>query len=329
MVLHKLTLVALLLAVIATPSFAEAPKPLFRDPVFDGAADASLVYDPAGQQWVMFYTNRRATLAGAQGVEWVHGTRIGRAVSKDGGNSWTYDGTADIRYGSGENITYWAPNVEYIGGQWHMFLTIVPGVFKDWNASREIVHLISRDLKVWNFAGKVDLGSDRVIDAAVHPLPGGGWRLWYKDERDGSATHYADSKDLKVWTHGGVAVKTRGEGPQIIEWQGWYWLIMDAWDGLGVYRSKDLTNWEHQPDNLLKQPGSALTDRAKGGHPDVVVSGGRAFLFYFVQQGGEPEAASDPTWQRRSVIQVAELRFKDGWLTADREAPVDVRLLPP
>ncbi|WP_207762557.1 family 43 glycosylhydrolase [Niveispirillum lacus] len=318
-----------LLLFVATPTFADAPKPLYRDPVFDGAADASLVYDPAGQQWVMFYTNRRATLADAQGVEWVHGTRIGRAVSKDGGKSWTYDGTADIRYGSGEGITYWAPNVEYIGGQWHMFLTIVPGVFKDWNASREIVHLTSRDLKVWDFAGKVDLGSDRVIDAAVHPLPGGGWRLWYKDERDGSSTHYADSQDLKTWTHGGVAVKTRGEGPQIIEWQGWYWLILDAWDGLGVYRSKDLTTWEHQPYNLLKQPGRALTDRAKGGHADVVVSGDRAFLFYFVQQGGEPEAASDPTWQRRSVIQVAELGFKDGWLTADREQPVDVRLLPP
>ncbi|WP_210163246.1 family 43 glycosylhydrolase [Niveispirillum irakense] len=314
-----------------TPGFAAdvAPKPLFRDPTFDGAADASIIYDRKAGDWVMFYTNRRANLKEAEGVEWVHGTRIGMARSKDGGNTWTYEGTADIRYGDAADITHWAPNVEEIDGTYHMWLTIVPGIFKDWNAPREIIHLTSKDLKRWDFADKLNLGSDRVIDAAVHALPGGGWRLWYKDERDGSSTHYADSQDLKTWTHGGVAVKQRGEGPQIIEWKGYYWLIMDAWAGLGVYRSKDLTNWEHQPYNLLEQPGTALTDRAKGGHPDVLVSDDRAFLFYFVQQEGEPEQAKDPTWKRRSVIQVVELKEKDGWLTADREQPTSVKLVPP
>ncbi|WP_243644418.1 hypothetical protein [Sphingomonas sp. PP-CE-1A-559] len=37
-----------------------ALKPLFRDPVHDGAADPSTVYDAARREWVMFYTNRRA-----------------------------------------------------------------------------------------------------------------------------------------------------------------------------------------------------------------------------------------------------------------------------
>lgn len=322
-------LTALLL--LPTPSLAAdtAPKPLFRDPIFDGAADASIIYDRQAGDWVMFYTNRRATLPDTQGVAWVHGTAIGMARSKDGGNTWTYQGTADIRYGTGQPVTFWAPNVERIGDTYHMWLTIVPGIFKDWNAPREIIHLTSKDLKRWDFADKLNLGSDRVIDAAVHPLPGGGWRLWYKDERDGSSTHYADSHDLKSWTQGGIAVKQRGEGPQIIEWKGCYWLILDAWSGLGVYRSTDLTNWEHQPYNLLEQPGTALTDRAKGGHPDVLVSGDRAYLYYFVQQEGEPEAATDPTWKRRSVIQVVELKEKDGWLTADREAATAVKLVPP
>jgi len=39
-----------------------APKPVFRDPVYDGAADVSIVYDRGARLWKMFYTNRRATM---------------------------------------------------------------------------------------------------------------------------------------------------------------------------------------------------------------------------------------------------------------------------
>jgi hypothetical protein len=39
-----------------------APKPLFRDPVRDGAADVSIVLDRSTRVRTMFYTNRRATL---------------------------------------------------------------------------------------------------------------------------------------------------------------------------------------------------------------------------------------------------------------------------
>lgn len=70
-----------------------APKPLFRDPVYDGAADASLVYDRGRQRWGMFYTNRRATLQlpDPGDVTWIHGTHIGMAESADG-LQWTYKG---------------------------------------------------------------------------------------------------------------------------------------------------------------------------------------------------------------------------------------------
>src|SRR3954471_13132640 len=46
------------------PAGKIAPKPLFRDPVVDGAADPSIVYDRAEQKWLMFYTNRRANVPG-------------------------------------------------------------------------------------------------------------------------------------------------------------------------------------------------------------------------------------------------------------------------
>merc|ERR1711960_61592 len=97
----------------------------------------------------MFYTNRRADLprADEKDVRWVHGTAIGTARSKDGAQ-WRYSGTADIPQGC-TGPTLWAPEVQWLAGQWHMWLTVVPGVFRDWNAPRYIVHLTSPDLASW------------------------------------------------------------------------------------------------------------------------------------------------------------------------------------
>jgi len=110
-----------------------AAKPLFRDPVYDGAADPVVIWNRREKKWFMFYTDRRANLPDnlVMQVTWVHGTPIGIAESVDGGATWTYRGTADIGYG-GKDYTYWAPEVIEAGGTYHMFLTIVPGIFTDW-----------------------------------------------------------------------------------------------------------------------------------------------------------------------------------------------------
>jgi hypothetical protein len=112
-----------------------ADKPLFRDPTFDGAADPVVIWNRRERKWFMLYTNRRANVKDTTGVEWVHGTRIGIAESTDAGASWKYKGVADIDYGSA-TYTYWAPDVVYHGSTYHMYLTVVPGIFKDWNATR-------------------------------------------------------------------------------------------------------------------------------------------------------------------------------------------------
>ena len=78
-----------------------APKPLYRDPVYDGAADPVLCWNYQEKKWLMFYTNRRANVADAEGVSWVHGTPIGIAESSDGGATWTYRCTANIGYKKG------------------------------------------------------------------------------------------------------------------------------------------------------------------------------------------------------------------------------------
>jgi len=309
------------------PAARAAAKPLFRDPVYDGAADPVLVWNRADRKWNMFYTNRRASAPNLPGVSWVHRTRIGIAQSADRGATWQYAGTAEIDYGK-PDYTHWAPDIVDYQGVYHMFLSVVPGIFNDWNAPRDIVHLTSSDLRKWKYESTLDLGSDRVIDPSLIQLAGGTWRMWYKNERakDGSL-YYADSPDLYHWTSKGNAIPgVSGEGPKIFRWQDRYWMIADVWDGLAAFSSPDCLHWTRQPDNLLKEPGAAPTDRAKGGHPDVVVSGGRAYLFYFVHQGGKDAEGHDPGWRKRSVIQVTELENRNGSLACDREKPVPIDL---
>lgn len=309
-----------------------ASKPLFVDPVFDGAADPVVIYDRHGSRWLMFYTNRRANVPDAAGVEWVHGTHIGMAESVDGGMTWRYVGVADIDVGGVELLreqqTHWAPAVLEHEGRYHMYLSYVPGVFSDWNHPRQIVHLTSDNLVHWKKESVLDLGSDRVIDAGIIRLPGGMWRMWYKDERAGSGILYADSADLYSWKVVGRAFEGKAsEGPVVFEWKGRYWMITDEWAGLAVHYSSDATHWTRQEgENLLSRPGRGEQDGVMGNHADVVMSGGRAYLFYFTHPGRLAGVKEDGPAQRRSVIQVAELEVANGMLVCDRDRPVTVLL---
>lgn len=339
---HFLNIIVLVGVAIASATEAEtisgapsakqgllAPKPLYRDPVHDGAADPVVIWNRAEKKWFMYYTNRRANRADAVGVEWVHGTRIGIAESSDHGATWKYRGIARIDHGR-DDYSHWAPEVVEHDGRYHMFLTVVPGTFKDWNAARDIVHLTSANLADWKYESTLKLASDRVIDACVLRLPDGAWRMWYNNERDRKSIYYADSPDLFRWTDKGKAVGDRqGEGPKVFRWKEHYWMVVDNWRGLGIYRSDDTLNWKRQPANLLEQPGRGADDQVKGGHPDVVVSGDRAFLFYFTHPGRRgPDADKDTYEQRRSSIQVVEVEFEDDWLTCDRDQPTHIRLQP-
>ena len=211
-----------------------------------------------------------------------------------------------------------------------MYLTVVPGIFKDWNATRDIVHLTSGDLLKWKYESTLKLASDKVIDASVLRLPDGTWRMWYNNERDRKSIYYADSPDLYKWQDRGKAVGQRGEGPKVFRWKNRSWMIIDAWQGLAVYSSDDLLNWTRRPKHLLESPGRGADDGVIGQHPDVVVSGGRAFLFYFTHPGRQGARAKEGGYeQRRSSIQVVELEYRDGEITCDRDRATRVRLRPP
>jgi lysophospholipase L1-like esterase len=304
-----------------------ASKPLFRDPVFDGAADPVLCWNSKEDKWFMFYTNRRANEPNTQGVSWVHGTQIGIAESSDYGATWKYRTTANIDYAQGE-YSYWAPEVIEHEGTYHMYLTYVPGIFTNWDAPRDIIHLTSSDLLNWKYRSTLKLSSSKVIDACVMRLPGGMWRLWYNNEVDRKSIYYADSRDLYKWEDHGKAIGDRpGEGPKVFRWKDSYWMVVDIWNGLGVYFSNDCVNWTRQKNNLLDKPGKGVDDKVKGGHPDVVVSQDRAFLFYFTHPGRlKSTPRSDLHEQRRSSIQVVELEYKDGQLSCDRDKPTYILL---
>lgn len=323
-----LTCIYLLALLLALPATAQEPaaqtkqgrlahKPLFVDPIYDGAADPVVIWNRQEKKWFMLYTNRRANVKELDGVSWVHGTRIGIAQSVDGGATWNYRDTCNINYRPVSDYTHWAPDVVYHQGVYHMYLTYVPGVFTDWRHPRDIIHLTSADLLHWAYQSTLKLASDRVIDASVFRLPTGNWRMYYNNERAGKSMFYADSPDLYTWTDSGkrVVADRGGEGAKVFRWKGINWMVVDNWDGLGIYSSTDLENWKRQPENILREPGMGKDDGAKGQHCDVVVDGDRAFIFYFVHQG-----------ERISRLQVGELKLVNGEIHCDRNAPVYIKL---
>jgi hypothetical protein len=304
------------------------PAPLFRDPVFDGAADPSLIWNEREREWWVFYTNRRANAPDAQdGVRWCHGTDLGIASSPDG-RTWTYRGTAQgLEFEPGRN-TFWAPCLVEHGAAYHMFVAYVRGVPADWSGDRHIVHYESRDLVHWTFKSILKLSSDRVIDAYVYAKPSGGWRMWYKDETNGSHIYAADSEDLDRWTvKGPVVTSTDQEGPAVFRWRGSYWLLVDRWQGLGVLRSDDLEHWTEQPGTILGVPGTRPDDADIGRHGEVIIQGADAYLFYFTHPFGPKEHVQ--LSKHRSSLQVAKLELADGIIVCDRNKPFDLDLGPP
>lgn len=308
-----------------------ADKPLYRDTIYDGAADPSVIFNRETKTWYMFYTNRRATLAQGNDVSWVHGTPIGIAESKDNGATWSY--VADANFNSdNDSITYWAPEVVYQDGLYHMFITIVPGIFSNWSHPRHIDHYISKNLLDWELESTLHLANNKVIDACVIQLQDGTWRLWYNNEKAGKTIWFADSPDLYNWTDKGLITlngRQRGEGPNVFFWKNRYYMVVDEWRGLGIFSSDDALNWKRQSKRILDVPGIGAEDNVNGQHADVVVSKDDVYIFYFTHPGRATPEGNDYE-KARSLIQVAKLNMnEDSTISCNRNQPVYINMEAP
>ena len=305
------------------------PAPLYDDPVWGGASDPAIIRNRETGEWWMFYTQRRSF--GYQfGVTSYHGTDIGIAVSKDG-RKWLYRGIAEgLAIDWGRN-TFWAPEVIFAHGQYHMYVSYIVGVPADWSGIARIAHFTSDNLYGWRFEEFADLDSDRVIDACIHELPDGRFKMWYKDERRESHICAAVSADLHGWELCGEEITDcASEGPNVFCLGGKIWMITDTWNGLGVYSSEDFCSWVRQERDLLKEPGTRPGDGQIGNHADVVTSGDKGFIFYFVHPDYPAERRKTdhgaPTFREmHTVIQCALLEIKDGQLVSDRNRDFDIR----
>ena len=319
-------LLALIPDISKAQEIQQASAPLFRDPVYDGAADPVVFWNHQEKEWWMFYTQRRANENTAD-VAFCYGNSIGIASSDDHGKSWLYRGTLDLEFERGKN-TFWAPDVVYTNGKYHMYLAYIKGVRNHWGGKARMAHYTSDNAWDWKFEGLITLSSENVIDATLFQAKDGTWKMWYKDN---SVTWLAESKDLYNWTWRDkpVIADQKHEGPKVFRFQEKYWMITDQWAGMGVYKSDDMEKWVKQPNPILVGPSTRPEDTPSGAHGDVVVVGEKAYIFYFTHPGREThfKATLDadgkyPYSEKRSSIQVAELVVNNGVLEVkDRNKP--------
>lgn len=315
--------------------FAQAPEgalnierakaPLYRDPIFDGAADPSVVYEESDGSWLIYYTQRRANVQ-VPGVAWGFGLKIGVARSTNKGRIWEYAGIAKGLSTGSQLDTFWAPHVFKHEGDYHMFVTHINKILDHWGDGEPTLrHYTSKDGINWKFADVVDTGSDDIIDGAVVKLPDGKWLLVFRDDNAKTRTAMCTSKDLKTWKRLDQTVgDRRHEAPVIMHWKNKYWMLTDDWQGLGVYESDDGLNYKRNG-TILGEGGSRPDDGVKASHAGLAVCGDRAFVFYHVHAGQLPDA---PKWAahntytydyKRSSLQIAELELVDGKLICDRD----------
>jgi beta-xylosidase len=307
----------------------QASAPLFRDPLFDGAADPTIVFNDKKKEWVIYYTQRRATL-NLTGTEYCYGTAIGIATSTDQGVTWNYSGTLKLPTPFKSENTFWAPQVfkDPKGQTYHLLVSYIHGIYSNWGGTRLIFHYQSSDLENWTQLNST--GLEGCIDASVFQLPDQRWKMWFKDENNGSFTYAALSQDLIHWrrTNRPEVNNRRHEAPVVFRFQNKYWMITDptyeSYTGLDVFESTDAEHWTLN-NTILNTPGKRPDDNDQGRHADVQVINGRAYIFYFTHPGRIylPDGNEDPDNNRyryrRSSLQVAELEIIDGKIFCNRD----------
>ena len=215
-----------------------------------------------------------------------------------------------------------------------MYVAYIQGVRNHWGGDKHILHFSSKDLWNWKFESQLPLSTNSVIDPCVFHLPDGTWRMWYKDEMQGSVSMVADSPDLYTWTvQKKAAVADRPhEGPNVFRLKDKYWMVVDQWAGLAVYSSDDCDAWTFN-NVILDKASRRNEDTPSGAHADVIVVNDKAYIFYFTHPGRKTHMDCPidsngvvPYILRRSSIQVAEMKVIENKMVCNRDEPFDFYL---
>lgn len=304
-------------------------SPLFRDPIYDAPTDPVIIWNNEENCWWMLYTQRRSGQHSV-GVAHIHGTAIGVASSQDG-NNWLYRGTLpNLDFEPGHN-TFWAPEVIFEQGQYHMYVSYIQGIPINWNYPRHILHYTAQNMWDWHFESCLNLSSDKVIDACIYKINENTYKMWYKDEAHDSHTYSAISHDLYNWTVCGDEISFNAhEGPNVFEFGGIKWMITDEWNGMGVYRSDNFTDWT-RTGVILRDGGTRCWDGVMGNHADVVVNGNNAYIFYFTHPFFKNEDRQKSGFvigseESRTCIQAAKLYTDGQTLLCDRNEAFELIL---
>ena len=303
--------------------------PLFRDPIYDAPTDPIVIWNNKEKCWWMLYTQRRSG-KNSVGVSHIHGTDIGVASSADG-TSWLYRGTLpNLEFEPGRN-TFWAPEIIFAEGKYHMYVSYVRGIPTNWQHPRHILHYTADDMWDWQFESVLELSTNKVIDACVYKVDDKTYKMWYKDEKNHSHTWSAVSTDLYNWTVCGEEVAFNShEGANVFEFGGIKWMITDEWKGQGVYKSDDFTNWR-RVGVILYDGGNRSGDGVMANHADVVVAGDNAYIFYFTHPHFKNEDRKKEGYvvgeeENRTCIQVARLKISGDTLVCDRDESFELIL---
>lgn len=139
--------------------------------------------------------------------------------------------------------------------------------------------------------------------------------MWYKNSRIGYTVE-AVSDDLYHWTNvPGITIgDVPHEAPFVFYYKEYYWMLIDQWNGFGVYRSKDAEKWEKQS-VILGSRGERKDDNVRASHPGVVVTGDKAYVFISpIRDGRKREAgATRPeSWMKLvcCLISIVVRRYK-------------------
>lgn len=343
--MKKKHLILLLINLISIYTFAQKnpPTPLFIDPNYYGSCDPEVVFNPSDSYWYIYYTSRRSLIE-----ENFVATPIGVIRSKDL-TQWEFMGYCkfDGIGGTKDAIaTFWAPAIISNKGQLHMFVTWksdTTTALGPWGGPSRIVHYSTSEndpVNGWEKVAEMHPTDINALDATTFILQDT-CHVWFKGKKksEKNKLHHLISTDFKNWKDAGITESdvfnesasgsNFEEAPYMFKWARAYWLITDPHKGLFVYKSNDAINWKFQG-TILNEGGNRNSDNSMTRHCSVAVINNRAFIFYHVEPwrkynmektGGAKQMPifKQPTKNRRSVLQIAELKISNGKIVCNRD----------